>query len=528
MDAQLVIWAVGGLAAVFLLGFLLTLHRLQTMRRAAVQGDLVHARLASERDHLEVQVDDLHDQLRRAQLDAERNGMAAREQAQSAARHEADAIAHARQLEHLHRQHGQLAEQLLRLTSEHGRLKAEHAAHVQGAAEKMVLLEQTEVRLGEAFDNLANRILDSKADSLRTRSAEQLGALLEPLNQQLNQFRESVVQVQATEQRERGMLAQQVRSLQQLNQKISEDAVNLTRALQGQSQVQGAWGEMILERVLEASGLQAGREYVTQASYRVDGRQLRPDAIVHLPDSRDVVVDAKVSLRDYQTATTSDDEAVRGEALKGHVASLRRHVDDLASRNYAQLPQLRTLDFVIMFVPIESAFIEAIRADVGLYDYALQRNVSLASPSTLLATLRTVAHLWSAEQRNENAMEIARRGAMLHDSFALLVEELDMLGDQLDKASRTQRQALRRITEGGRGSIVLQVNHLRELGAPAKRRLPDELLHAHDEGGADAIDGNAGLDRDGGSAAAGAVQGETIQQPSDESDGQRTEQHHSD
>lgn len=527
MDPQLVIWAVAALAASVLLGLLLALRRVQLMHRAAVEGDLLNARLAGERDHLEVQVDDLHEQLGRARVEIERNAAAAREQSQAAARHEADAVGHARQLEHLRRQHDQLAEQLLHLTSEHARLKAEHHAHVKGAAEKLALLEQTEARLGEAFDNLANRILDSKADSLRTRSAEHLGALLEPLNQQLNQFRESVVQVQATEQRERGMLAQQVRSLQQLNQKISEDAVNLTRALQGQAQVQGAWGEMILERVLEASGLQAGREYVTQASYRVDGRQLRPDAIIRLPDARDVVVDAKVSLRAYQTASNSDDLAARSGALKEHVASLRRHVDDLAARNYAGVPQLRTLDFVIMFVPIEGAFIEAIRADVGLYDYALQRNVSLASPSTLLATLRTIAHLWSAEQRNENAIEIARRGALLHDSFTLLVEELQLLGEQLDKASRTQRQALRRITEGGRGSIVLQVNHLRELGVPAKRSLPGALLDAKFDDDADAMDDPAGM-AEGGSAPAGAVQGEAVEQPGDDGDGQRTKQHHAD
>jgi len=367
---------------------------------------------------------------------------------------------------------------LVELTSRYAALEAGSREQAQAATEKLKLLDQAEQRLREAFQNLANRILEDKAEHFREQSKQQLDGLLDPLKLQLKEFRETVNQTYANEQRERGMLAHEIQTLRQLNQRISEDAINLTRALKGDTRAQGAWGELVLERVLEASGLQAGREYETQLSFRNnDGGRQRPDVIVHLPEEKDIVIDSKVSLVAYERFVANlDDETVRGVALAEHLASLRRHIDSLSARNYDDIEKLRTLDFVLLFIPVEAAFIEAVRADESLYVYALSKNISLVSPSTLLATLRTVAHLWRLERRNVNAMEIARRAAQLHDNFAMLVNELVSVGIALDKAQRAHSSALRRLREGGKGSVLLQVQSLAEMGAPVKKSLQLSLL----------------------------------------------------
>jgi DNA recombination protein RmuC len=387
------------------------------------------------------------------------------------------------------RSRDELQQRLHDLSGRYASLEASAREQAQAATEKLQLLDQAEQRLREAFQNLANRILDDKAERLREQSALQLGGLLDPLKVQLKEFRETVNQTHASDQRERGMLAQEIQSLKQLNQRISEDAINLTRALKGDSRTQGAWGELVLERVLEASGLQAGREYETQMSFRNDegGRQ-RPDVIVHLPDEKDVVVDSKVSLAAYERFVSCEDDSARAAALLEHLASLRRHIDGLSARNYDNIEKLRTLDFVLMFIPVEAAFIEAVRADESLYTYALGKNISLVSPSTLLATLRTIAHLWRIERRNVNAVEIARRAAQLHDNFALLVNELGTVGLALDKAQRAHASALRRLREGGKGSVLLQVQSLAEMGAPVKRSLQMSLL---DSSASESADENA-------------------------------------
>ena len=396
-----------------------------------------------------------------------------------AAERKAEVESLARQLIDLQARHEVTSREHLALTGQHASLKASAHEQAEAAREKLALLDQAEQRLRESFQNLANQILDAKAERFKEQSSEQLGGLLDPLKLQLKEFREAVTQTHANEQRERGMLAQEIRSLKELNQQISQDAVNLTRALKGDSRAQGAWGEMVLERVLEASGLQSGREYDTQESFQgADGSRQRPDVIVHLPENKDVVIDAKVSLVAWERSVALEDEAERQAALREHLLSLRRHIDGLAGKSYSDIPGMRTLDFVLLFVPVEAAFIEAVRADAGLYGYALERKISLVSPSTLLATLRTVAYLWRIESRNNNAIEIARRAANLHDNFVTLVSELEVLGSQLDKAQVAHASVVRRLTEGGKGSVVLQVKSLAEMGAPAKKALPTSLIEA--------------------------------------------------
>jgi DNA recombination protein RmuC len=348
---------------------------------------------------------------------------------------------------------------------------------LQSGEEKLALLASAELRLRDSFQSLAQQLLDERSRRFGEQSQKEVGSIVEPLREQLKQFREALSATHAAEARERGALSQEIQSLKALNQRISEDAINLTRALRGDSQAQGAWGELVLERVLQASGLRPGSEYLVQTTLSdADGGRSRPDVIVRLPEDRDLVIDAKVSLVAYERHVAAEDTVARDQALREHIVSLKRHVDELSGRNYTELNELRTLDFVLMFVPVEAAFVEAIRRDEALYLYALERNVALVSPSTLLATLRTVAHLWKIERRNLNAQEIAQRAGRLYDYFVSLVGEIENIGQQLDKAQKAQASALRRLTEGGKGSVVLQVQSLAELGAQSRKQLPEELV----------------------------------------------------
>lgn len=427
----------------------------------------------------------------------ERAAMAAqvelRKLSEQAAEYRTQAERFAQDLADARRARDQVQAELVDLTRRHASLDAGTREQAKAAADKLKLLEDAEQRLREAFQNLAGNIFDDRAQRFGEQSEKQVGGLLEPLKLQLKEFREAFTQTHASEQRERGMLASEIQNLKQLNQRIGEDALNLTRALKGDTRAQGAWGELVLERVLEASGLQAGREYSTQTSFSdAGGNRQRPDVIVHLPDDKDVVIDSKVSLIAWDRCVASADEAERAVVLAEHVASLRRHIDGLSGKDYRSLADLRTLDFVLMFVPVEAAFIEAVRADERLYLHALERNVCLVSPSTLLATLRTVAHLWRIERRNAKAEEIAQRAARLHDNFAMLVEELEAIGHQLDKAQRSHANALRRLTQGGKGSVLLQVQSMAEIAA-VKRELPTHLLGAADAGEECDADGSGGV-----------------------------------
>lgn len=451
------------------------------IRRAAEHANLRRepeiSALREQRDASQGQLADLKKQNERAMDERAALQTRLHEIGEQAAGHRSEVEQQSRLLKELQTRFDATSSQLLALSGDHSALKASSREQAESAKEKLALLDQAEQRLRESFQNLAHQILEAKAERFKEQNAEHLGGLLDPLKVQLKEFREAVTQTHANEQRERGMLVQEIRTLKELNQQISQDAVNLTRALKGDTRAQGAWGEMVLERVLEASGLQAGREYDTQGSFEgADGTRQRPDVIVHLPEEKDVIIDAKVSLVAWERSVAADDESERQAALGEHLVSLRRHIDGLAGRNYSDIPGMRTLDFVLLFVPVEAAFIEAVRADEGLYNYAMQRKISLVSPSTLLATLRTVAYLWRIESRNNNAIEIARRAANLHDNFVTLLNELEVLGSQLDKAQSAHASVVRRLTEGGKGSVILQVKSLADMGAPTKKSLPTRLL----------------------------------------------------
>lgn len=370
---------------------------------------------------------------------------------------------------------------LVELTRTHAALEAGSQEQARAAAEKLQLLEQAEQRLRESFQNLANQILDAKAERMREQNTEQLGHLLDPLRTQIGDFRRLVSESYEKENNARVALQTQVAQLFDLNQKLSHEANSLARALTTENRTQGYWGELRLERLLETSGLARGSEYVTQESFvDADGDRYRPDAIVRLPEGKDVVIDAKVALTAYRESCDAADEAGREQALTRHVAAMRAHVRGLGDKNYAQLQGVSAPDLVLMFVPVEAAFLEALRRDAALYEDAYARRIVIVGPSNLLASLRLIAHLWRTDQQNRNARAIAERAATLYDKFVGFVADLNKVGKSLDDAQGQYRQALGKLSQG-RGNLVRQAEMLRELGVSPSKQLPPALLDGADD-----------------------------------------------
>ena len=369
--------------------------------------------------------------------------------------------------EHTSQLQTQLAAQAMQLEAER------RAAH-----DKLALLAEAREALSHQFKSLANDILEEKSRRFAEQNQQSLGQLLDPLRSRLADFQGRVEQFYDAEGKQRSALAQQVHQLLQLNQALSEDAKNLTQALKGSTKAQGNWGELILERVLESAGLRKGFEYDVQENHlRADGSRAQPDVVIHLPENRHLVIDAKASLLAYEEWAHADDEAVRAGAQRRHLDSVRQHIKGLAERNYQQLYALQSLDFVLMFVPIEPAFMLAVTADNQLYSDAWNRNVLLVSPSTLLFVLRTVAHLWRQEAQTRNAQEIAQRGADLYDHLTAFVEELEKVGKNLGQAQDAYQKAFNKLSKN-RGNVIRRAEMLKELGIKPAKALPPALVEA--------------------------------------------------
>lgn len=330
--------------------------------------------------------------------------------------------------------------------------------------DKLELLQGAKEQLGLEFQNLAHRIFEDKSRRFTDQSRANLDQVLNPFREQLKDFEKKVDDTYQKEARERFSLRQEVIRLQDLNQQIQVDAVNLTNALKGQSKTQGTWGEVILERVLEQSGLHKGREYEAQGTFRdAQGRQQRPDIVVHLPDNKDIIIDSKVSLTAYEKYANATDETLKAQALRQHLASLHAHIKDLQGKRYETLPEISSLDFVLMFIPVEGAFMLALQEDDNLFRKSFEHNIMIVSPSTLLVTLRTIQNIWRYEYQNRNAMEIARQAGNLYDHFVRFVIDLEKVGDLLEKAHQSYDQAHKRLSTG-RGNLVRRAEILRELG----------------------------------------------------------------
>lgn len=341
----------------------------------------------------------------------------------------------------------------------------------QGFAQREAQFRDSSEALKQEFERLAHRVLERQGE----RHQASLGKMLTPFKEQLADFRQRVETVYTTETRDRASLLTEVRNLQQASERINQEAENLTRALKGDVKAQGNWGEMVLERVLESSGLRRGEEYVVQQALRDgDGALKRPDVLIRLPDDKDVVVDAKLSLIAYEQALAEEDEVARASAARAHVASVRAHVKRLADQDYDRLESVRSLDFVLMFVPVEAAFTMAMAHDQKIFTDAFERRIVIVSPTTLMMTLRIIHNVWRYEKQNRNAQEIAGRAGALYDKLRGFVEDMEALGRQLQNAENAYQAAFAKLSTG-RGNLLRQAESLRELGAPVKKPLPESL-----------------------------------------------------
>jgi len=360
-----------------------------------------------------------------------------------------------------------------------GELAASQANLTHSEASRQAIsveVEQRQARNQAEFENLANRILEEKAARFATQNQTNLHQLLQPLQQQIGEFKQRVEATHTDDKADRASLLAQIQSLKELNAQVTADARNLALALKGDSKTQGAWGELILERILERSGLTKGIEFSVQENLKSDtGANLRPDVIIHLPESRHLVVDSKVSLTAYERSCSADDPEERKVAIKEHAQSLRGHVEELAEKNYANLYGITAPDFVFMFIPVEPALGAALQADGGVFNDAFDQKVILVTPATLLVTLRTVAQIWKQEKQTRNALEIARKSGALYDKFEGLYRDLLEVGDKLKQASGAHQDALDKL-KTGRGNLIGRVEDIKRLGAKTQKSLPGDLV----------------------------------------------------
>lgn len=355
------------------------------------------------------------------------------------------------------------------------------------AEDKFHSLQAAREELKQQFRTMASDILDEKSVKLAETNQLGLGNILQPLQEKIASFEKKVEETYSREARERFSLEKELRNLQTLNSRLSEDALNLTRALKGDNKAQGNWGEFILSSILDASGLTEGREYETQRTLMAsqphatdDGRMIRsqPDVLIYLPDNRQVIVDSKVSLTAYERYCSAETEEERQSSLQQHVLSLKSHIKQLSEKRYQNLPQLNSLDFVLLFVPIEPAFSLALQKEPGLFNSAFEHQIVLVGPSTLLATLRTIQNIWRYENQSRNAQDIANKAGAMYDKFVNFAEDMDELGKKIDTTRRSYDAAMNKL-QLGRGNLISRAETLRELGARAsKQQIPDRLEQA--------------------------------------------------
>ena len=350
------------------------------------------------------------------------------------------------------------------------------------AHERQTILEQSEQRLTTQFENLANRIFEHSGKKIEQQNKQSLNFLLSPLKEQLESFKKQVQDSFGEEAKERHTLTYEIRNLQQLNQQMTKEATNLTNALKGNNKIQGNWGEFILSQILDNSGLRLGYEYDTQVNLTNENNQrLQPDVVVHLPQGGDVVIDSKVTLVAYERYFNNDEEIVKTKALSDHLTSVRNHLKQLSQKDYHKLIGINSLDYILMFIPVEPAFLCAIDSDPSLINDALKNNIMIVSPTTLLVALRTIHNLWRYEHQNRNAELIADKASKLYDKVRGFVEDMENLGSTLDKAQQTYQNSLNKLSKG-RGNIIGQIERFRELGVEVKKPInPDIALLSVDE-----------------------------------------------
>lgn len=366
-----------------------------------------------------------------------------------------------------------LNEELVRRNAENHNLE-------QKLNEQKEDLEKLQEKFTKEFENLANKILDNKSEKFTKQNAEKLDLILKPLQEKIEKFEKKVDDTHKESIDRHAMLRQQIIGLKELNEQMSKEATNLTKALKGDSKSQGNWGELVLERVLEKSGLEKDREYFVQSSFTTeDGNRVLPDVVLHLPDNKRMIIDSKVSLTAYERYVNEDENKQKDSYLKEHIASLKKHIDQLSEKNYQDIYKIESPDFVLLFVPIEPAFAVAVNHDNNLYNWAFEKNIVVVTPTTLLATLMTVDSMWNNEKQQQNALEIATQAGRLYDQFVNLTEDLIKVGNQLKTVQGSYDGTMKKLT--GQGNLVKKVETLKKLGIKQKKYINEKLLKRADE-----------------------------------------------
>lgn len=360
--------------------------------------------------------------------------------------------------------------------------QARHEQQQQSSQEKLQLLESSEERLKQQFEQLANQLFDIKTAKVDQQNRQSLEGLLGPLKEQIDGFRKQVGDGLTQEAKERHTLIHELKNLQRLNEQMTQEAVNLTQALKGDNKQQGNWGEIVLARVLAESGLREGHEYQTQVSLQNEaGKRYQPDVIVYLPNDKQVVVDSKMALVAYERYYHAETDQARDLALKNHVLAIRNHIKGLGAKDYQQLKGIKTLDYVLMFIPVESAFQVAIQADPSLVKEAMEQHIILVSPTTLLVALRTIDNLWRNDRQNQNAQVIAEKASRLYDKLRLFIEDMEQLGGALDKANQNYQGAMNKLATG-RGNVIRQAESFKQLGVDVKKSISVPLIEKAAQG----------------------------------------------
>jgi len=338
-------------------------------------------------------------------------------------------------------------------------------------------VEKLQEKFTKEFENLANKILDEKSSKFTEQNKENMKNILSPLQDKIQLFEKKVEDTHKESIDYHAALRQQIMGLREMNIQMSKETINLTKALKGDSKMQGNWGELVLERVLEKSGLEKDREYYVQQSHTNEGGQrVFPDVVINLPDGKKMIVDSKVSLTAYEKFINEEDDSLKNGFLKEHVSSIKRHVEQLGEKNYQDLYQIESPDFVLLFIPMEPAFALALNEDTTLYNKAFEKNIVIVTPSTLLATLRTIDSMWTNQKQQENAFEIARQAGALYDKFEGFVADLIKVGKKIDESKVEYQGAMNKLVDG-KGNLITSVEKLKKMGAKAKKALPDNILN---------------------------------------------------
>ncbi len=368
-----------------------------------------------------------------------------------------------------------LTEQAASSMAGHSELKTRLEEQKKQNEERLKEFEEVKKRMTVEFENLANKILEEKSKRFAEQNKSSLNELLKPMHTQLGDFRKRVDEIHHEDAKDRNTLRGHIEQLQTLNQEMNKEAKSLTRALKGDNKAQGNWGEMILEKVLEQSGLRKGREYEIQKAFRnTENSLLKPDVIIHLPEGKDIIIDSKVSLIHYNEYINSDNADEQKKALAAHVHSVREHINNLSGKDYSSLKGLRSLDFILLFMPIDAAFMAAFQSDEKLFNTAFEKKIVVVTPTTLLATLRTIENIWRYERQNENSRQIADKAGAVYDKLRGFLEDFEKIGKQLDTVDKTYQDAMNKLTLG-KGNLIRQAEGFVELGVKVKKEMPQSI-----------------------------------------------------